>query len=91
MENVKGLKLDYGFGGFGGGGPPGSSSGSPFDGAFGGHFQSVTQQILRKNLGNGAKKLLDAANERLAKILNAGTAYKIKAARQKKQKPKPVE
>ena len=91
MENVKGLKFDYGFGGFGGGGLPGSSSGSPFDGAFGGHFQSITQQILRKNLGNGAKKLLDAANDRLAKILNAGAAYKIKPARLKKKKPKPVE
>lgn len=81
IDHVKGLKFDYGFGGFGGGGPPGSSSGSPF----GGHYQSITQKILRKNLGNGAKKLLDEANDRLAKILNTGgSAYSIKQIKKKK-------
>jgi len=55
MEHVKSLKFDYGFGGMGGfggggGGPPGSSS--AFGSAFGGHYQSITQKILRKNLGN---------------------------------------
>lgn len=96
VDHVKGLKFDYGFGGlggfggFGGGGPPGSSSNSPFGGAFGGHYQAITQKILRKNLGNGAKKLLDRANERLAKILNSGPAqaYKIRQGKKKTKKAK---
>jgi len=85
LEQVKGLKLDYGFGGLGGGGPHGGPSGGAgsalFGGAFHGQYQSITQKILRKSLGNGARKLLDSANERLAKILNAGSgpAYRIKA------------
>jgi hypothetical protein len=73
MDNVKGLKFDYGFGDRG----P-TSSASPFGNAFGGHYQSITQKILRKNLGNGARKILDTANTKLAKILNSGSAYKIK-------------
>jgi hypothetical protein len=81
-----------GLGGFGAGGPPGSSSNSPFGGAFGGHYQAITQKILRKNLGNGAKKLLDRANERLAKILNTGPeqAFKMKQANKKPKKIKKV-
>lgn len=80
MDNVKGLKFDYGFGERG----P-SSSTSPFGSAFGGHYQSITQKILRKNLGNGARKLLDSANTKLAKILNAGSPYKIKQVKKKKK------
>jgi hypothetical protein len=84
LDHVKGLKFDYGFGGFGGGGPPGSSGNSLFGSAFGGQYQSITQKILRKNLGNGARKMLDSANERLTKILNTGQAYKIKTKMKKK-------
>lgn len=89
-EQVRGLKFDYGLGGFGGGGPAGGSSagagGSLFGGALHGQHQSITQKILRKGLGNGARKLLDSANERLAKILNSGPAYRIKV---KSRGPKP--
>lgn len=56
MDNVKGLKFDYGFG------DSRPSSMSPFGSAFGaagGHYQSITQKILRKNLGNAARKILD--------------------------------
>lgn len=79
MDNVKNLKFDYGFGDRG----PASSM-SPFGSAFGGHYQSITQKILRKNLGNGARKILDTANVKLAKILNSGNAYKIKQSKKKK-------
>jgi hypothetical protein len=89
LEQVKGLRYDYGFGGFGGGGPPGSSlagaGGAPFGGAFQGQYQSITQKILRKSLGGGARKLLDSANERLSKILSAGAAYRIKPKGKGKQ------
>ena len=76
MDNVKGLKFDYGFG---------DRGNSPFGSAFGGHYQSITQKILRKNLGNGARKILDTANTKLAKILNSGNAYKIKQVKKKKK------
>lgn len=84
MEEVKVLKRDYGYGGMHGykdpwgGAPPDLNSGSPFDQVFGGgQYQSITQKILRKNLGGEAKKMLDTANNRLAKILNAGSGIKI--------------
>lgn len=75
MDNVKVLKFDYGFG---------DKGNSPFGSAFGGHYQSITQKILRKNLGNGARKILDTANSKLAKILNTGNAFKIKKVKKKK-------
>lgn len=69
VDNVKSLKFDFGsLAGFGP--PPGQNQdGKSF--ATSGLFQSISQKILRKNLGNGARKLLDRANERLAKILNS--------------------
>ena len=76
IDNVKGLKFDYGFA---------DRGNSPFGSAFGGHYQSITQKILRKNLGNAARKILDSANAKLAKILNTGNAYKIKQVKKKKK------
>ena len=74
------LKRDYGYGGMHSykdpwaGAPPDLNSASPFDGVLGsGQYQSITQKILRKNLGNEARKVLDQANNRLAKILNTGS------------------
>lgn len=80
-DQVRGLKLDYGLGAFGAaarGGPAGAG-GSLFAEAFGSHYSSLGQKILTKSLGEPARKLLDAANERLSKILGGGPAVRIKA------------
>lgn len=83
IEHVKDLKFDTcGFGGFSGS----KAGGSLFGGALHGQYQSISQKIMRKNLGNQARKLLDSGNERLTKILNTGVALKIRA--DKKKKPK---
>ena len=84
QDQVKGLKMDYGFGGFGG--PPGSGGpGSLFGaGAFHGQYQSVSQKIMRKSLGENACKLLDSANEKLTKILNTGVGIYLKTKQRKK-------
>ena len=76
--------MDYGFSGFGG--PPGGASGS----LFGGQYQSISQKILRKSLGANSCKLLDAANEKLIKILNTGAAVYLKT-RQKHKKPAKID
>lgn len=80
-DQVRGLKLDYGLGAFGTaahGGPAGAG-GSLFAEAFGSHYSSAGQKILTKSLEEPARKLLDAANERLSKILSGGPAVRIKA------------
>jgi hypothetical protein len=77
IQDVKRLKLDFGrLGPFG---DMGSKSGGK-EGLFGGgYFQSISQKILKKNLGNGARKLLDKINERLTALLNqSAKAIKIK-------------
>ena len=101
MEEVKVLKRDYGYGGMHGykdpwgGAPPDLNSSSPFDQVFGGgQYQSITQKILRKNLGSEARKMLDNANNRLAKFLNTGSGIKIaqrKRRAKKSKKPAPKE
>lgn len=96
LDQVKGLKMDYGYGGlhghrdaWGGGGPPDLNNSSPFDTVLGGgHYQSITQKILRKNLNHEARKMLDNANNRLAKILNTGSGIKIAQRKRGKKKKK---
>ena len=84
IEHVKDLKFDTcGFGGFSGSKAGGCLFGA---GSLHGQYQSISQKIMRKNLGNQARKLLDSGNERLTKILNTGVALKIRA--DKKKKPK---
>lgn len=65
VDQVRGLRMDYGLGSFGGmrEGGPGSLFGN-------GQYQSISQKILRKSLGDQAQKLLDKANDRLSKILS---------------------
>ena len=77
LEQVKGLKFDYGFPGmhsYGHGGPGGLSD-HPFGGS---HYQSITQKILRKSLSNQARKILDSANDKLARILNGSMYIQMK-------------
>lgn len=95
IEEVKLLKRDYGYGdphGYKdpwGGAHPDLNSGSPFDHVFGGgQYQSITQKILRKNLGSEARKMLDNANNRLAKILNTGSGIKIAQRKSRRKKAK---
>jgi hypothetical protein len=86
-DQVRGLKLDYGLGAFTGG-PPGTSSAAAnalFGGAFQGQYQSISQKILRKSLGEPARKLLDTANERLSKILSGGVSVRLKTHAKRKQ------
>lgn len=80
MEQVKGLRFDYGYGGHG---PPGG---------MGREQSTLTQKIMRKSLGKPAQKLLDSAHERLIKILNHSDAYKVRArAPPKKKNIQPLE
>ena len=65
MEQVKALRFDYGFGGRG---PPGS---------MGKEQQSLTQKLMRKTLGKPAQKFLDSVDQRLIKILNNSSFYKL--------------
>ena len=44
--------------------------------------------MLRKNLQNGAKKILDSANLRLSKILNSEFLYKTLLRKEEKVKYK---
>lgn len=74
MEQVKGLRFDYGFGGHG---PPGG---------MGREQSTLTQKIMRKSLSKPAQKLLDSANDRLVKILNNSDAYRVRARPPPKKK-----
>ena len=44
--------------------------------------------ILRKNLGSEARRVLDQANNRLAKILNTGSGIKIAQRKRRTKKSK---
>lgn len=73
--------MDYGLGPFGGGkeGGPGSLFG-------GGQYQSISQKILRKSLGDAAQKLLDRTNDKLSKILSqSAAAVRLKASAKGKE------
>ena len=43
---------------------------------------------MRKNLGNDARKVLDQANNRLAKILNTGSGIKIAQRKRRSKRAK---